>query len=74
MARKKYHVNLEEEERQRLQELTSKGTLKARKFKRALILLKADQGMQDAQIMRAVSVSRADPQTLRRRWFGQRIE
>jgi hypothetical protein len=43
MARKKYYVNLNEEERQMLKDQTGKGTLKARQFKRAMILLKADQ-------------------------------
>jgi len=74
MARKKYYVNLDEEERQRLQELTSKGTLKARQFKRALILLKADQDMQDAHIMREVSVSRPTVERIRKRFVEGGLE
>jgi len=41
MPRKKYFINLSAEEQQQLSEMTHKGTLKARQFKRAMILLKA---------------------------------
>ena len=68
MARKKYHVILDEAERQRLQELTSKGTLKARQFKRAMILLKADQ------IMQAVSISRPTVERIRKRFVEGGLE
>lgn len=47
MPQKKYIINLSDEERTNLAEMTHKGTLKARKFKRAMILLKADEGLSD---------------------------
>ena len=58
MPRKKYLINLSDEEKQQLTEITQKGTLKARKLKRAMILLKANEGLTDAQIVSAVDVSR----------------
>ena len=68
MPRKKYHTNLNNEERQALQEMTRKGTLKARKFKRAMILLKAEEGLSDPQIMGAVNVSRPTVERIRKRF------
>ena len=53
MERKKYIVNLSDRKRKILQEMTHKGEIKARKMKRAMILLKANEGMKDAQIMAA---------------------
>jgi hypothetical protein len=47
MPRKKCHVNLSTEERQALEELARKGEIKARKFKRVMILLKADEDLTD---------------------------
>ena len=41
---KLYIVSLNDDERQHLHELTSKGQTKARRLKRAQILLLADQG------------------------------
>ena len=58
MPNKVYIVDLTDEERQTLEDITRKGQTKARKFKRAMVLLKADNGLSDAQIMEAVSVSR----------------
>src|SRR4030042_1561933 len=62
MPRKKYLINLSDQERQNLVELTHKGTLKARKFKRAMILLKADEGLSDPQIMAALGAALASRQ------------
>jgi hypothetical protein len=42
--KRKYKVELTDEERQHLENLTSSGSLPARKMKRALILLKSDSG------------------------------
>ena len=74
MARKKYHVNLKEEELQTLEGLTNKGTLKVRKFKRAMILLKANQGMKDAQIMSEIGVSRPTVERIRKRFVEGGLE
>lgn len=74
MPRKKYHVNLSDEERAELHELTRKGELKARKMKRALILLKADEGLSDPQIMAAINVSRPTVERIRKRFVEGGLE
>jgi transposase len=68
MPRKKYHVNLSSEERQELLKMTRKGEIKVRKFKRALILLKADEGLTDKQIMAALDTSRPTVERIRKRF------
>jgi transposase len=67
MPAKLYHVNLTVEERQELLELTSKGRINARKMKRAQVLLKADEGLKDEDIMAAVGVSRPMVERTRKR-------
>lgn len=74
MPRKKYHINLSDEERQQLSELTSKGTVKARRLKRALILLKADEGLTDEQIIAAINVSRPCVERIRKRFVEGGLE
>ena len=54
MPAKKYIVKLTDAERQHLLDLTSKGTIGARKMKRAQILLKADEGLKDEAIVAAL--------------------
>lgn len=68
MARKKYLVTLSEEEQQQLEDLTRKGKVKAREFKRAMILLKANEGFTDPNIMAALNVSRPCVERIRRRY------
>jgi len=68
MPQKKYLIDLSADERQTLKEMTRKGTLKARQFKRAMILLKADEGMSDPQIMAAIDVSRPTVERIRKRF------
>ena len=70
MPGKKYLINLSDEERTSLVEMTRKGTLKARKFKRAMILLKADEGLSDPQIMAALNVSRPCVERIRKRFVA----
>jgi transposase len=48
--------------------MTRKGKIRARKFKRAMILLKADEGLTDAQIMAAIDVSRPTVERIRKRF------
>jgi len=74
MAWKKYVINLSDEERQQLLEMTRKGTLKARQFKRAMILLKADEGLTDEQIVAALNVSRPCVERIRKRYVSDGIE
>jgi len=68
MPRKKYLINLNEEERQTLLEKTSKGKINARQMKRAMILLKANEGKSDPEIMAALNVSRPCVERVRKRF------
>ena len=74
MPSKKYLINLNDEESQTLTDLTRKGEIKARKFKRAMILLKADEGLSDPQIMAALNVSRPCVERLRKRFVEGGLE
>lgn len=68
MPKKLYQINLNEEERQTLLEMTRKGKIKARQMKRAMILLKANEGFSDPQIMSALNVSRPCVERIRKRF------
>ena len=74
MARKKYQVTVSEEEQQKLLELTRKGKIKAREFKRAMIILKANEGLTDPQIMAALNVSRPCVERIRKRYVTGGLE
>ena len=71
MPAKKYRVELTEEERAYLIDLTTRGTCSARKITRARILLKADEGPQgeawsDAFISEALDVGTTTVERIRR--------
>src|SRR5574341_1905624 len=68
MPGKKYIVDLTEVERNELLALTTKGTVRAQKMKRAQILLKADAGLTDAEIMAALKVCRPCVERVRQRF------
>ena len=74
MPKKKYIINLTDEEHEALGDMTCKGIVKARKFKRAMILLKANEGMSDPQIMDAVEVSRPTVERIRKRYVEGGLE
>ena len=74
MPKKTYLINLSDTERDQLEEMTRKGSLKARQFKRAMILLKAEEGLSDPQIMAAVKVSRPCVERIRKRFVLDGIE
>ena len=74
MARKKYRITLSAEEERQLNDLTSKGQAKAREFKRAMILLKANEGLTDPQIMAALNVSRPCVERIRKRYVTGGLE
>lgn len=74
MPAKKYHVNLEAEERSTLLEMTRKGKLSVRKMKRAQILLKADEGWKDGDIIKALNTSRSTVERTRRRFVEGNLE
>ncbi len=68
MPKKLYLINLNDEEQQTLFEMTRKGKIKARQMKRAMILLKANEGLSDPQIMSALNVSRPCVERIRKRF------
>jgi transposase len=68
MPKKLYTINLTDEERQSLLAMTRKGQIKARQMKRAMILLKANEGLSDPQIMSALGVSRPCVERIRKRF------
>ena len=74
MPAKKYIVELNDEERVKLQGLTSKGSLSARKMKRSQILLKADEGWKDKEIIKALNTSRSTVERTRRRYVEGGLE
>ena len=74
MPWKKYIINLSDEERLKLLDMTRKGEIKARKFKRAMILLKADEGLSDPQIMAALNVSRPCVERIRKRFVDDGLD
>ncbi len=74
MPKKKYIVTLSEEEKKELTNLTHKVTASVRKIKRAMILLKADAGQSDPEIMAAVEVSRPCVERLRKRYVEGGLE
>lgn len=74
MPAKKYKVSLTDEEREELKELTSKGQVRARKMKRAQVLLRADEGLKDEGIVAAVGVSRPMVEHTRKRFVEGGLE
>ncbi len=68
MPKKLYLINLNSEEHQALLEMTRKGKIKVRQMKRAMILLKANEGLSDPQIMAALNVSRPCVERIRKRF------
>ena len=65
MPKKKYIVKLADAERQQLETLLRGGKHAARKLTRARILLKADDGCTDQEIVEALEVGRATIERLR---------
>lgn len=74
MPRKIYLIKLSAEENASLLAMTRKGTLNARKFKRAMILLKGNEGLSDPQIMAALNVSRPTVERIRKRFVLDGLE
>jgi transposase len=74
MPAKKYIVKLETEERKQLLAMTSQGEVGARKMKRAQILLKADEGWKDADIIDALNTSRSTVERTRKRFVEGNLD
>lgn len=68
MPRKKHIVELTDEERQELRNLVRKGKLSVRKVTRARILLKADEGWKDKDIVAALDTSVPTVERIRKRF------
>jgi transposase len=68
MPKKLYIVNLTTEERTELDVLTRRGKVSARKLTRARILLKADEGWKDEQIIAALNCSDSTVERTRKRF------
>lgn len=77
--KKKYRIKLTKAQRAALQALTSRGSLKVRKYKRARVLLVADEGGKDGpktdeQIAEQVAVSPATVYRIRRQFVEEGLE
>lgn len=68
--RKVYVVDLSEEERAHLLDLTRRGMTKARRVRRAQILLAAAEGATDVLITRTLQVARATVERTRQRFVA----
>jgi transposase len=74
MTRKIYVVDLTKDERTYLLDFIKRGTKSARKLNRARILLLADDGKTDAQIVEALHTSPATVQRIRKRFVEGNLE
>ena len=70
----KYKVELTQSERSALIETSGRGKPLARTLKRALALLKADEGLLDREVAEAVSLSAATVARVRRRFVEEGLE
>jgi transposase len=71
---KKYVVDLNDDEKAQLQELTTKGTSGARKIRRAHILLLADEGLIDKEIALAMNSAVTTVERARKRFVEEGLE
>jgi transposase len=71
---KKYVVDLSKDERERLEELTTRGKSGARKIRRARILLLADEGYIDKEIARALGAAVTTMERVRKRLVEEGLE
>ena len=74
MAASKYRVELTEFQRCRLTEVASRGRSPARTIKRALALLRSDEGQTDGQIADALSIGRRTVVRIRKRFCEEGLE
>ena len=74
MTASKYRVELTESHKRRLNEVSSRGKSSVRTVKRALALLKADEGQTDDRIAEAVSISRRTVVRIRQRFCEEGLE
>ena len=74
MAALKYKVELNESERTHLKQMASRGETPARKVKRALVLLKADEGMTDCDIASGLLISASTVGRVRTRFVKEGLD
>ena len=74
MTASKYKVELTESQKRRLGEVAHRGKSPARTVKRALALLKADEGQIDDRIADALSISRRTVVRIRKRFCEEGLE
>ena len=74
MAALKYKVELNESERTHLKQMASRGETSARKVKRALVLLKADEGMTDRDIASGLLISASTVERVRTRFVKEELD
>ena len=74
MAAIKYKVKLAESERSRLNEVSHRGKPSVRTVKRALALLKADEGLRDGEIAGVLLVNAATVARVRKRFVEEGLE
>ena len=74
MTASKHRVELSEFQRSRLNEVANRGRSPARMVKRALALLKADEGQIDDRIADALSISRRTVTRIRKRFCEEGLE
>jgi len=74
MGKKLYIVDLTEDEREQVLEVTRKGKVSTRKVTRARILLKADEGWTDEQIIAALDTSVRTVERTRKRFVEGGLE
>ena len=70
----KYKVVLNESERTRLKQIASRGEASARKVKRALVLLKADEGLPDHDIANGLLISASTVGRVRTRFVKEGLD
>jgi transposase len=71
---KKYVIDLNEQEKEQLEDLTTKGKSGARKIRRARILLLADGGYIDEEIARALGAAVTTMERVRKRFVEEGLE
>ena len=74
MPAKQYRVNLTQDEREHLLDITRRGKSSARKVKRSLILCKADEGVTDQQVAEALMVGPSTVSRVRQRFVEGGLE
>ena len=79
MPAKKYRVKLSKEQQEKLEELTRRGSMSVRKYRRARVLLLADENSElgckkDAEVARLADTSLATVHRVRRRFVEEGLK